>query len=221
MKTLQALGKAQNRKVYARQAPGVESFGVSFADLEKLKKTIKTDPQLAAALWITGNFDARNLATLIADPAQMRERDLDAWVGQIACYLHGDLFARHVASQSPLAGPKAEAWRKSGNDFIGQVGWGLTGMLAMNDGDRPDSYFEKCLQTIERGIHKSKNRTRHAMNGALIGIGLRNARLQKLALAAARRIGKVEVDHGKTNRKTPDAASYIKKAAAWKKKKGR
>ncbi len=33
------------------------------------------------------------------------------------------------------------------------------------------------------------------------------------AIEAAKRIGKVEVDHGETNCKTPDAAPYIEKAA--------
>jgi len=33
-------------------------------------------------------------------------------------------------------------------------------------------------------------------------------------LAAAKRIGKVEVDHGETSCKTPDASTYIRKAVA-------
>ena len=39
------------------------------------------------------------------------------------------------------------------------------------------------------------------------------------ATAAAKRIGKVDVDHGETGCKTPDAAPYIAKAAAHRKKK--
>ena len=48
----------------------------------------------------------------------------------------------------------------------------------------------------------------------MISIGGRNSRLQRKAVAAAKRIGKVEVDHGETGCKTPDAVSYIKKKAA-------
>ncbi len=36
--------------------------GVSYANLEKLKKRIKMDHELAAHLWDTGNHDARILA---------------------------------------------------------------------------------------------------------------------------------------------------------------
>jgi hypothetical protein len=35
-----------------------------------------------------------------------------------------------------------------------------------------------------------------------------------LTAASAQRIGKVEVDHGETGCKTPDAAKYIERAAA-------
>jgi hypothetical protein len=42
--------------------------------------------------------------------------------------------------------------------------------------------------------------------------------LEKMGTAAASRIGKVEVDHGETGCKTPDAIPYIKKAAARKKR---
>jgi hypothetical protein len=51
------------------------------------------------------------------------------------------------------------------------------------------------------------------MNSALIGIGINKPALRKKAIEAARRIGKVEVDHGETNCKTPDAVPYIEKAA--------
>jgi len=49
------------------------------------------------------------------------------------------------------------------------------------------------------------------MNQALIGVGVRSPQLEKRVNAIAKNIGKVQVDHGETNCKTPDAASYIKK----------
>jgi hypothetical protein len=57
------------------------------------------------------------------------------------------------------------------------------------------------------------------MNQAVIGIGVRNDALRRLAVAAAKRIGKVEVDHGETGCKTPDAAAYIEKTVAYRKQK--
>lgn len=82
-----------------------------------------------------------------------------------------------------------------------------------------DDYYIACLAEIESDIHGSPNRVRHAMNQALICIGVRNNALRKKALAVAKRIGKVEVDHGETGCKTPDAASYIDNTLAHRERK--
>ncbi len=57
------------------------------------------------------------------------------------------------------------------------------------------------------------------MNSALIAIGIRNDELEQKAIAIAREIGKVDVDHGETSCKTPEAEPYIKKARERKKQK--
>ena len=59
------------------------------------------------------------------------------------------------------------------------------------------------------------------MNYGLIAIGMRSDAFAQLATAAAKRLGKVQVDHGDTSCKTPDAIPYIQKARAHRKKKGR
>ncbi|MEX2264313.1 MAG: DNA alkylation repair protein [Bryobacteraceae bacterium] len=210
---LQSLGTEQNRKVYARHGSGPNVFGVSFANLEKLRKQIKRDHALAAELWSTGNFDACNLATMIADPGRMTAKDLDHWAKRIGNSCLAGLFARNIASKTAFAKEKAERWSESKDELTGEAGYGVLGCLAMNDRETADAYFEEWLGRIEAGIHQAPNRVRYAMNNAVIAIGIRNPRLRKLALAAAGRIGKVHVDHGETDCKTPDAAAYIKKAA--------
>ena len=104
-----------------------------------------------------------------------------------------------------------ETWTQSSEEWIGTLGWNVLAGLATNDQTLPDSYFEPYISTIDGKIHGSKNRIRHAMNSALIAIGTRNPALEQKAIAAATRIGKVIVDHGETNCKTPDAVAYIKK----------
>jgi 3-methyladenine DNA glycosylase AlkD len=116
------------------------------------------------------------------------------------------------AGQTPLAQKKAEKWMKAKSEWIASAGWSLLGTLTMRNENLSDDYFENYLAVIERDIHSSKNRVKHAMNSALIAMGMRNDNLEKKALAAAQRIGKVEVDHGETGCKTPDAIAYIQKA---------
>jgi 3-methyladenine DNA glycosylase AlkD len=217
---LQKMGTEQNRKVYARHGVGANMFGVSFADLKILKKKIKVDHDLALALWQTGNHEACILATMIADPERADEKSLDRWARDLDNYLLTDYFSQWV-SRTEFAARKRDAWTYSDEEWIGRAGYGLLGRAALEDATLPDECFEKFLTIIEREIHRSKNRVREAMNGALIAIGMRNEKLQKQAIAAARRIGKVVVDHGETGCKTPDAEAYILKAAARSKKKSK
>ena len=74
-----------------------------------------------------------------------------------------------------------------------------------------DAECGSLLDEIKATIHQAPNRTRYAMNSTLIAIGRRGGTLQDDAIAAARTIGTVLVDHGDTACKTPDAETYIKK----------
>jgi len=213
MKELERAGTEQNRKVYARHGIGERMFGVSFATLRTLAKTILVDHELARGLWATGNHDARVLATMVADPERLDRRMLDRWSKELDNYVVTDAFAQLV-SRSTLLREKMEAWTAASDEWLGRVGWRLLSYLALEHEDVSDEELEERLGVIEREIHGRPNRTRDAMNGALIAIGLRNPRLEKKAVAAAKRIGKVEVDHGETSCETPDAAAYIAKAKA-------
>ncbi|MGH2351210.1 MAG: DNA alkylation repair protein [Chloroflexota bacterium] len=213
MDELRSLGTAQNVKIYRRHGAGEDVFGVSYADLGRLKKRLKVDHPLARALWQSGNHDARVLATMIADPAQMSEADLDAWLADLESYVLAGAVA-DLASQTPGVKDRMERWTSSDEEWVGRAGWLLAGYLAQQDATLPDAYFEDLLSRIEARLHGSKNRMRDAMNSAIIAIGSRNRHLEQRAKAVAQRIGKVEVDHGQTGCKTPDAISYIDKVWA-------
>lgn len=219
MSLLKKLGTEQNRNIYRRHGAGDNLFGVSFTNLRKLHKTIKTDHELACKLWESGNTDARTLATMIADPGQMTEDRLDIWIRELSYYMLIDEYVSNIVIKTAFARSKMEGWTQSDDEWIGRAGWQLLALLAMNDKELPNGYFEKYLHTIENTIHTSKNRTRDAMNNALIAIGIRNDDLEKNAMEVAANIGKVEVDHGEMSCKTPDAMEYIKKGKARRKRK--
>ncbi|NNF58925.1 MAG: DNA alkylation repair protein [Rhodothermaceae bacterium] len=210
---LEALGTEQNRTVYPRHGVKVPLFGVSFANLKALKKEIQTDHDLALRLWATGNHDARVFATMIADPAQAGESLLNAWAADLDNYILADSYSAYVG-RTEHARTAMLRWIDDAREFVGQTGWNLLAGLALNDTDLPDSYFVPFLMRIERSIHDAQNRVRHAMNQAVIAIGTRSDGLEPKAVAAAERIGTVEVDHGATGCTTPEAAPYIQKARA-------
>ncbi|KXK57167.1 MAG: DNA alkylation repair enzyme [Chlorobi bacterium OLB7] len=205
---LESLGSEQTRKTYRRHGVLGEMYGVSYANLGALAKKLKRNHPLALALWQSGNHDARMLATMIADPAQLDGKILDTWVADLDSAPLTDAFAK-IADDAPDGTKKSAKWRKSKEEWVSSAGWFITAQQAGNPAVADDS-LAALLPIIEATIHKAKNRTRYAMNTALISIGLRPG-LRQQAIATARAIGKVEVDHGQTSCKTPDAESYILK----------
>lgn len=215
---LKALGTEQNQKIYKKHGVKGELYGVSFANLEKLKKQIKTNHPLAEQIWESANHDARVFATMIADPKEATDSLLEKWLSDIDNPTLTDLFATYV-SKTSFAQEKIHKWISSDSEWTSRVGWGLLARLAAIENNLGDEFFEKYLQIIEKDIHTQKNFVKAAMNTTLIAIGLINSNLEEKALAIAAKIGKVEVDHGETGCKTPDATEYIKKTVAYREQK--
>ena len=219
MDQLEDFGTEQNQKVYGKHGVKNEMFGVSYANLATLGKKIKIDHKLAVQLWKTNNHDAQILATMIADPAEMEGEQVEKWAADLSNYVITDAFAKLV-KQMDSAKEIAEKWMTTDEEWHGSIAWQVISSLTAKE-NLDDNYFENLLKTIEKTIHKRPNRVRYAMNGALINIGARNENLEEKALKAAEKIGKVQVNHGETGCKTPDAAEYILKVKEHKKKAAR
>jgi len=218
---LKKVGKPQTAAIYKRHGAGDNVFGVLTSEIAKLQKKIKVDHTLAMELWKTGNAEARILALQISDPQRLTRADADRLLkdGQthfLGCYLTA------LLGRSPIAGETMRSWMASSDEFTREIGYGILSAILK---DEPDSLSDadagRILETIENEIHASPNWARHAMNGALISIGVYKPSCRNKAIDAAKRIGKVKVDHGETNCKTPDAVPYIEKASQHKAARGR
>lgn len=211
--TFKQLGKPQTAAIYKRHLSGDNVCGVLTSEIAKLQKKIKMDHALALELWKTGNAEARILALQVADPEKLTRADADELLKDgpvrfVGCYLAG------LLSRSPIGEETMRAWMKSPDESAREMGYGILGFRLKDDPESvTDADAEKILATIEKEIHRSPNWARYAMNGALTSIGIFKPALHKKAIEAGKRIGKVEVDHGETSCKTPDAVSYIEKAS--------
>ncbi|MGH9796447.1 MAG: DNA alkylation repair protein [Candidatus Acidiferrales bacterium] len=220
MAQLKKMGTAQTAKTYSRHG-GSKSLGVRFADIYKLQKQIKQDHALAERLWASGYTEAQVIAALVADPSKVTAALADKWIKTAAWYMPVDYLAGLVA-KSPVAQKKMLEWMKSPKEMYRAAGYHILGVMMRDDAALPDADCRRILQTIEKEIHSSPNRARYAMNNALIGIGSYRPALTQEALAAAKRIGKVDVDHGDTSCKTPEAVETIQKVVAYEaRKKGK
>ena len=194
---LETMGLAENRALYARHGIETPSYGVAFGHLRDLAKRVGTSAALADSLWATGNHDARILATLVVGERGATQARLRAWAGTLDNAVIADLFARWAWRAKATRALSAE-WIASPVEWIARAGWMIRALHAIERADIPDTAFAADLGVIEREIGGAENRVRDAMNMALIAIGIGRAALTEDALAAARRIGTVEVDYGES-----------------------
>jgi 3-methyladenine DNA glycosylase AlkD len=209
MAWLEERGSEQTRKTYARHAGGNPGpmFGVSWANLYKLQKQLKLNHPLARQLWDSGNLDARFLAMLIADPAQAGAAELEKWVKEAGNHGMVDQVVQ-VVGRSPHAPKLAAKWGKSKDELTLRAGLATYGQLALA-GKLSEDECLALLARIEREIHSQPNRAKEKMNGVVISIGSTTKSLHAAAVAAGQRIGKVDVDHGDTQCKTPYTPEYL------------
>ena len=212
LEILRTEGKPNTIKIYNRHGVTGDSYGVSYATLTALTKKIKVNHQLARQLWQTDNHDARVLATKIADPNEITRAEIERWVSDCNNYIITDAVSS-IAAQMPNADTFAHKWITSNSEWITSIGWNVLAILATID-SLTITAMRELLPRITTEIATAPNRTKHAMNNTLIAIGGVHVDLRNEALDAASSIGKVQVDHGQTSCKTPDAAQYIKRMAS-------
>ncbi len=209
---LRALADERAVKVWVRLGNDPENYiGVALTKLKNCAKKLKKNQALSLQLWATGIHDARVLACLIADPLLVTEAQIDEWITHIRNTELGDQIAGYVVADGPFAIKKMKEWTKSKDEWTKRTGYMLVARMAGHPQTLTEEDLEKILATIEKEIHKSPNFAREGMNWALIKIGERSPELNKLALAAAKRIGTVQVDYGDTSCKVPDAVTYLRK----------
>ncbi len=213
MTDLKKKGSAQTRKIYSRHGAPENLFGVSAADMKVIAKKIKGDQNLALALYETGNSDAMYVAGMVADGAQMTKKQLDDWAKQASWYFLSEYAVPSVACQSKFACSLAKKWMKSKQENIASAGWstyaGTVGVLPDEELDLDE--VESLLGKVVKEIDNSSNRVRYTMNGFVISVGTYVKPLLKKAKAAAKKIGKIEVEMGETSCKVPLATDYIAK----------
>lgn len=210
MAALERAGSEAARKVWMRHGASEPMFGVSYATLYALQKQIGVDQRLAEALWNTENHDARVLATLIADGEAMTAADLNRW-RRAATHRFLAMAFSSLAARSRSGLVCALRWIDGWSEFEQAAGWGTLAGLATGRAVA-DQTFVALLSRIERTIHAMPNYARYSANNCLIAIGSRPG-LAAEAMRIAKAIGRVAVDHGDSECKTPEASEYIGKVA--------
>jgi 3-methyladenine DNA glycosylase AlkD len=168
-----------------------KAFGVSVPALRKLAKSIGKDHPLALELWDTGLHEARELATMIADPKQITEELMEGWVKEINSWDVCDGCCANLWDKTTFAYQKARQWSKRPEEFVKRAAFSLMAALAVHDKKASDDTFTRFLPIIKRESTDERNFVKKAVNWALRQIGKRNRKLNRQAIETAREIHKL------------------------------
>ena len=175
---------------------GMTSYGIGLTRLRKLAKQIGRNRELAHALWKTDVYEARVIALLIDDPAQMTREQAEQQVEQLAGGMLAHVFASCDATlaKTSFVVELADQWVRSADPVRRDCGYGLLYEASKLSGKRApsDEFFLAHIERIAKTIATEPEKVRLSMGAALMGIGKRSAVLNKAALKVARDVGPIE-----------------------------
>jgi 3-methyladenine DNA glycosylase AlkD len=163
-------------------------LGVSMANLKGIAKGIGRDHALALALWKTGIYEARMLATLVDEPERVTAGQMDAWCRDFDNWGIVDTACFALFDRTPHAWSKVAKWSKRKAEFEKRAAFALLWSLTVHDKASGDSKFIEGLRLIEQASTDERHFVKKAVNMALRATGKRNARLRSAAVAVARRL---------------------------------
>ncbi len=210
---LRGLGSESIKRTLIKHGAKEPFFGVKIEDLKKIQKRIKTDHQLALALYDTGISDAMYLAGLIADDERMTKKDLQRWLDGATWSTLSEYTVPWVAAGSKHGRELGLKWIDSKKEGVAAAGWAtLSGLVSITDDDELDlTELKRLLARVAKTIHDQPNRVRYEMNAFVISVGSYVPALTDLAIETGKKIGSVSVDMGETACQVPYAPDYIKK----------
>ncbi len=168
--------------------PSDHAYGVAMKDIKALGKTLGRNQALASALWDTGVYEARMLASFVGDPAQLTSAQMDRWCKDFDNWAYCDTMCFNLFDRTPHAWAKVKQWSSRRNEFEKRTAFALLWSLTVHDKDAGDKPFIEGLALIEREAGDERNFVKKAVNMALRAIGKRNRALNAAAVTVARRL---------------------------------
>jgi 3-methyladenine DNA glycosylase AlkD len=186
---LERTGSKAGRDGMARYAiPSDKAFGVPFGALQQQARRLGKSHELAAALWETGWYEARMLATLIDEPARVTSAQMDRWCREFDNWAIVDTACFHLFDRTPHAWRKVALWAGRRDEFAKRAAFALLWSLSVHDKDAGDASFLAGLQLIEREAGDERHFVKKAINMALRAVGKRNRALNAAAVTVAKRL---------------------------------
>ncbi len=168
------------------------TYGVSIPNLRKIAREAGKNHLLAQQLWSSGIHEARILASMIDNPENVTEEQMENWVKDFDSWDVCDQCCSNLFDKTEFAYQKAVEWSKRDKEFVKRAGFVLMAVLAVHDKKTKDEEFLKFLPIIKRESTDDRNFVKKAINWALRQIGKRNLDLNKKAIETAKEIQRMD-----------------------------
>ncbi len=190
---LRSLANPTNVQGMARFGINTENtLGVSVTTLRQIARSHRNNHPLALSLWESGIHEARILASIIDDPAQVSEAQMEAWVSDFNSWDLVDQCCMNLFDKTPFAFNKALEWSAREEEFIRRAGFSLMAVIAVHHKQLSDDTFEPFFAAILTRCSDERNFVKKAVNWALRNIGKRSPRLCDRAIEVAEQMKQID-----------------------------
>lgn len=163
-----------------------DDHGVNLGKLRGLAKRLKTQHELASALWATGDTAARLLALLICRPKLYSPSELDSMLREARAPKVHDWLVNYVVKKNPHSEELRLRWFSDPDPVVASAGWALT---TERVGKEPEGLdLSGLLDIIESEMKDAPERLQWAMNHCLAEIGIQQPTLRARAIDIGERL---------------------------------
>jgi 3-methyladenine DNA glycosylase AlkD len=153
------------------------NWGVSVLDLRELAKNYKRDHLLALKLWNKRWRETMILATLLDDPNEITEEQMDFWTKTFENTEIAEQASANLWVKSKFAFIKALEWCRGKKHLVRFTGIHLLGRLAITEKNAIDEMFEPFFEELPTLAKDKKLFT--PLYRTIIALGTRSKQLNK------------------------------------------
>lgn len=165
-----------------------QALGVPMRHMKQVAKPLGTDHELALALWDSGWYEARVVACLVDDPAQVTAEQMDTWCADFDNWAICDTVCFNLFDRTAHAWDKVHQWADRDEEMIKRGAFALLWGLALHDRASDDGQFADALPLVEREAVDDRHLVNKAVTMALRAVASKRPGLAAEVEALAERL---------------------------------
>jgi 3-methyladenine DNA glycosylase AlkD len=113
--------------------PSHNAYGVAMKGIKTLGTMLGRNQPLAVALWGTGVYEARMLASFVGDPERLTALQMERWCKDFDNWAFCDAMSFNLFDRTPHAWTKVAQWSSRRNEFEKRTAFALLWSLTVHD----------------------------------------------------------------------------------------